>query len=103
MKHLYALGILIVSIFGLGIIALSITYSVIFARGKFWKLALAIDSAGNVATNGDWGNTISYRAAVAQANGKRWGCLMCKLLDWFDEKHCDKALKDKSQQLARNQ
>jgi hypothetical protein len=37
--------------------------------------------------------TFSRRAAQARADGKRWGCVVCAVLDWFVVNHCADALK----------
>lgn len=56
-------------------------------------IALSWDDLANSATNGYFRVTISLRAAQAQAQNKRWGCIMCKFLDILLEKdHCAKAL-----------
>lgn len=37
--------------------------------------------------------TVSYRAAQARSHRKRWGCVLCHVLDRLDHNHCDKTLK----------
>jgi hypothetical protein len=39
------------------------------------------------------GQTISQRAAIARNAGKRWGGVLCALLDFVVRHHCDNALK----------
>ena len=34
--------------------------------------------------------TLSSSAAIARNRGKKWGCILCKILDRLDEQHCDK-------------
>lgn len=41
---------------------------------------------------GNVGVTISARAGTAKNNGHRWGCLLCRCLDWLDADHCAKAI-----------
>lgn len=36
--------------------------------------------------------TLSRRAGLARNAGKRWGCVLCRVLDWFKAKHCDSAV-----------
>lgn len=36
--------------------------------------------------------TISERAAKARNNGREWGCILCRFLDWVSPGHCDDAL-----------
>jgi hypothetical protein len=48
------------------------------------------DVCMNVLLGGDMGCTLSYRAALAARDGRRWGCFMCWFLDWaVQEHHCD--------------
>lgn len=56
------------------------------------NLALLLDETGNTLTLGDPGETISSRAAKAQAEGKRWGCVLCRFLNFFQQNHCQKSL-----------
>jgi hypothetical protein len=37
--------------------------------------------------------TISERSAKARNAGRKWGCLLCGLLDRVNPGHCDNALK----------
>lgn len=36
--------------------------------------------------------TLSRRAARARNGGKRWGCILCRVLDAVVSNHCDDAL-----------
>lgn len=58
-----------------------------------WDVAKGFDLLGNVATNGKLGELISTRAARARNDGRRWGCVLCRLLDAVDPNHCDDSLK----------
>ena len=55
-----------------------------------WKQLIAFDQSINALFNGDVDETISSRAGKAMINGKRWGCVLCRFLDWFDKDHCIK-------------
>lgn len=55
-----------------------------------WNILVAIDQLFNALLAGDPDETISSRAAKAQRQGKRWGCVLCKFLHWLDANHCDK-------------
>lgn len=37
--------------------------------------------------------TISERSAKARNAGRKWGCILCGLLDRVNHGHCDRALK----------
>lgn len=39
--------------------------------------------------------TISERAAKARNAGRRWGCILCRLLNKINPGHCDHALASK--------
>lgn len=64
-------------------------WSVMFSTCRAWKLALSKDQNANAAFNGSEDETISSRAARARDNGRRWGCILCKLLDAIDSNHCE--------------
>lgn len=53
------------------------------------RCGIEFDIAVNVLTGGNLGETVSYRCAVAQRNGKAWGCVMCAFLSWaVQHNHC---------------
>lgn len=54
------------------------------------NVLVALDETGNAMMGGDPEETISSRAAKARNAGRRWGCLLCRLLDKLDPGHCDK-------------
>lgn len=55
---------------------------------RAWALAVAHDQLANAAANGDPDETISSRANRARAERRRWGCVLCGLLDRIDPGHC---------------
>ncbi|MCY0916244.1 hypothetical protein [Massilia antarctica] len=58
---------------------------------KAWSMAVAHDQLANAATNGHMDETISSRANRARTNGRRWGCVLCRLLDRIDKDHCTRS------------
>jgi hypothetical protein len=56
------------------------------------NLAVMVDEVGNTLTGGSPNETISSRAGKAQAEGKRWGCVLCKLLNKIQKNHCQIAM-----------
>jgi hypothetical protein len=58
---------------------------------KAWVMAVAHDQLGNAALNGNPDETVSSRADRARAAGRRWGCLLCKFLEWLDRNHCQRS------------
>lgn len=59
---------------------------------RAWHLAIAHDQLANAAFGGDPDETISSRAAKAMMQGRRWGCLLCRLLDSLDPGHCARSI-----------
>jgi hypothetical protein len=55
--------------------------------------AVLIDEAANTVLGGSPNETISERAAKARNEGRKWGCLLCRFLNWIKQGHCDSALK----------
>lgn len=55
---------------------------------RAWRLAASYDQLANTAFGGDEDETISSRAYKASVAGRRWGCVLCRLLDWFEPGHC---------------
>jgi hypothetical protein len=57
-----------------------------------WNLLVSLDQFVNTVAGGDPDETISSRAAKADAEGKRWGCILCGLLDKIQKDHCQRSL-----------
>lgn len=53
---------------------------------------ILLDQALNTLAAGSPNETISERAAKARNKGKRWGCVLCRFLNWINPGHCDNAL-----------
>lgn len=68
--------------------ALRMLHAIAFNPQRAWLLAVAHDQLANTAANGDEDETISSRAGKAAQSGRRWGCILCRMLDWFDPGHC---------------
>ena len=54
----------------------------------FWNILIAIDQLGNAIFAGDPQETISSRAGKARNEDKKWGKVLCPVLDWLDPDHC---------------
>lgn len=59
---------------------------------RAWHILLGYDILGNCSLNDYLIQSISERAAKARRDGKKWACIACDFLDFFDRKHCDKQL-----------
>lgn len=57
---------------------------------RAWRLAVSYDQLANTAFGGSEDETISSRAGKQARKGKRWACVLCKLLDRFDRDHCER-------------
>ena len=58
---------------------------------RFLRIAVGFDNAASACFGGDGHTTISKRAYLAMQAGKKWGCVLCKLLDSIQKDHCEKA------------
>lgn len=61
-------------------------------KDYFLRILISIDQLANTILGGNEDETISSRAAKAKLSGKKWGCVLCKLLDKIDKNHCDKSI-----------
>lgn len=62
---------------------------------RAWPVAVANDQALNTALVGRSGSedeTVSSSAGKAAQSGRRWGCILCRMLDWFDPGHCARSI-----------
>jgi len=59
---------------------------------RAWTLAVAHDQLANAAFGGHEDETLSSRAGKAARQGKRWACVLCRLLDRLDPNHCEKSI-----------
>ena len=58
------------------------------------SLLRVLDRLGGILLfhDGEEDATISTRAALARNQNKRWGCVLCKILDKINPGHCDQAI-----------
>jgi hypothetical protein len=66
-------------------------------RGKpilsyFRRLFVSVDQLLNVILGGHEDETISSRIAKDRRRGKAFACVLCRVLDWIDPHHCEKAI-----------
>lgn len=88
MARLRLLGIWLVCLGGTVFTLLRMLFCVASAPDKAKDIAVALDRAGNAAINGNNTETISSRANRARTEGRRWGCVLCRLLDALSPNHC---------------
>jgi hypothetical protein len=59
------------------------------------RCGIMFDEAVNCLLGGALNQTVSMRCALAQRDGKRWGCLACAFLSWAVQKnHCTDQFSD---------
>lgn len=80
--------------------ALRMAWAIAANPARAWRMAVAHDQLANAAANGDEDETISSRAGKARRAGRRWGCLLCWLLDRIDPQHCDRNIEEDEGQRA---
>lgn len=69
--------------------ALRMLYAIAVNPQRAWVMAIAHDQLANAAANGDPDETISSRANRGRTERqKKWGCRLCRVLDWLDPGHC---------------
>ncbi|WP_042886341.1 hypothetical protein [Cupriavidus necator] len=57
-----------------------------------WNLLISFDQLVNTIAGGSPDETISSRAGKAMQQGRRWGCILCRFLNWIDRDHCAKSI-----------
>jgi hypothetical protein len=88
MARVRLLGVWLVCLGGTAFTLLRMLFCVASAPQKAKDIAVALDRAGNAAINGSNQETISSRANRARTEGRRWGCLLCRILDALSPNHC---------------
>jgi hypothetical protein len=88
MRRIGLLGIWLACIICAVLTLFRMLWCVLVYPDRAHYIAVALDRAGNGAANGDISETISSRANRARAEGRPWGCVLCKLLDWIKKDHC---------------
>ncbi len=58
----------------------------------FRRLFVVLDQLLNVIFGGDEDETISSRIAKDRRRGRKFACFLCRILDWLDPDHCEKAI-----------
>jgi hypothetical protein len=57
-----------------------------------WNVLVSLDQLGNTLIGGDPDETISSRLAKLNHKGNKVGIIGCKILNLFQEGHCEKSL-----------
>lgn len=64
---------------------------VVVGSERYWRIARGYDRMGNAVAGGLDTETVSSRANRARREGRTWGCVLCRVLDWLDDDHCAKS------------
>lgn len=57
-----------------------------------FNLLIALDQLVNAMLAGDPDETVSSRAAKDAKRGRRWACILCRILHIVDRNHCEKSV-----------
>jgi hypothetical protein len=57
-----------------------------------WRILISLDQLGNTLLGGDPDETISSRLAKLNRKGNKVGVIGCKVLDVFDQGHCERVI-----------
>lgn len=68
---------------------------------RAFELMKAYDRLGNAVTNGRSTDYISTRANIARKEGRRWGCVLCGILDKIEKDHCANSPRTVEEAIAR--
>jgi len=82
------LGIVAVCQFAHVVASLWMVLAALTGSDRYWRIAKGYDRVGNAATGGLDTETVSSRASRARREGRRWGCVLCRVLDWIEKDHC---------------
>jgi hypothetical protein len=58
----------------------------------FRRLFVAVDQLANVLLGGHEDETISSRIGKDARRGRKMACVLCRIFDWLDPHHCEKAI-----------
>lgn len=92
MKRLSLIGLWLLCLLASLLAAIWMLLAAMVGSKRAWTLAVAHDQLANAAFGGHEDETISSRAGKAARAGKRWGCILCKLLDRLDPGHCERSI-----------
>ena len=63
------------------------------------NVLIGLDHVANTLIGGSSDITISASAGYARNNGKAWGCILCRILDWIETNHCSLAIVDDGRRI----
>lgn len=90
MARMRLLGIWLVCLLCVVLAVLWMLVSILVGSPRAWTFAKGFDRVGNVMAGGLDTEYLSERAQRVRKEGRRWACILCRLLDKVDPGHCDK-------------
>lgn len=87
-------GVLVLAQLGHVVASLWMLLAILTGSNRAWEIALGWDHLLNALTGGRPGELVSSRANRARREKRRWGCVLCGLLDSVDLDHCARAEAD---------
>lgn len=87
-KRLILLLLLPVCLIASFVAATVMLLAIVCNPAQAWVMAIAHDQLANAAVLGNPDETINSRANRARAEGRRWGCILCRFLDGIEQDHC---------------
>ncbi len=91
MRAILLLVVLLLAQLGHLLASLWMLAAICTGSDRGWGIALAWDRLLNAVTGGQSTETVSSRANRARSEGRRWGCVLCKILDRIEKDHCSKS------------
>jgi len=86
-----ALGLLVILVgcgVGAAVALVRMLYCIASNHDRAFDIAVAFDRVANAAANGPPTETVSSRANRVRSEKRRWGCVLCWLLDAIQSNHC---------------
>jgi hypothetical protein len=91
MRRLFLVAFLLVCQVAHVVASLWMLLAIVAGSDRAWRTIRAYDRMFNAVTGGDDRELISTRANRGRTEGRRGWCLLCRVLDWLDDKHCEKS------------
>jgi hypothetical protein len=91
MRRVLLLIVLLLAQLGHVVASLWMAVAILTGGDRAWGIALAWDRLLNTVTGGQSTETVSSRANRARSEGRRWGCVLCRILDRLEKDHCSKS------------
>lgn len=90
-RLLIGLGIWLLCVLAAVVSLVWMLCSLVLNGKRFMRIAVGFDCTSSADFGGDGYTTISKRAYQAALKKRRWGCVLCKMLDYIDPNHCENA------------